>query len=111
MNNYLESNTLFSNKALKQQVPQIAITACDHYYNNRHKQLEELLETVAPAAAFMLNIEISLVHNNYMEEGATLARTLSPYLNQLRDYHFLTEKTNFIACRFLASLVRQINDT
>jgi hypothetical protein len=66
---------------------------------------------VAPAAAFMLNIEISLVHNNYMEEGATLARTLLPYLNQLRDYHFLTEKTNFIACRFLASLVRQINDT
>ena len=106
MNNYLESNTLFSNKALKQQVPQLAITACDHYYNKRHKQLEELLETVAPAAA-----EISLVHYNYMEEGATLARTLLPYLNQLRDYHFLTEKTNFIACRFLASLVRQINDT
>ena len=111
MNNYLESNTLFKNKALKQQVPQLAITACDLYYNKRHKQLEELLETVAPAAAFMLNIEISLVHNNYMEEGATLARTLLPYLNQLRDYHFLTEKTNFIACRFLASLVRQINDT
>ena len=70
MNNYLESNTLFSNKALKQQVPQLAITACDHYYNKRHKQLEELLETVAPAAAFMLNIEISLVHNNYMEEDS-----------------------------------------
>jgi hypothetical protein len=46
-----------------------------------------------------------------MEEGATLARTLLPYLNQVRDYHFLTDDDNFVACRFLASLVTHIRDT
>ena len=56
----------------------------------------------------MLNLEVTLVYPSYMEEGATLARTLLPYLNQVRDYRFLSEDANFIACRFLASLVTHI---
>ena len=66
---------------------------------------------MSPAAAVMLNLEVSLVHPSYMEEGATLARTLLPYLNQVRDYRFLSEDANFIAGRFLASLVTHIRDT
>ena len=46
-----------------------------------------------------------------MEEGATLAWTLLPYLNQVRDYRFLPDDANFIACRFLASLVRDTEIT
>ena len=46
-----------------------------------------------------------------MGEGATLAWTLLPYLNQVRDYRFLPDDANFIACRFLASLVTHVRDT
>ena len=70
-----------------------------------------MLAIVSPAAAVMLNLEVTLVYPIYMEEGATLARTLLPYLNQVRDYRFLSEDANFIACRFLASLVTHIRDT
>jgi hypothetical protein len=73
--------------------------------------LEELLAHVAPTAAVMLNIQISLVHSSIMEEGATLARTLLPYLNQITDYRFLTAENNFITSRFLASLITHICDT
>jgi hypothetical protein len=59
----------------------------------------------------MINIEISLVNTIYMEEGATLSRTLMPYLNMVTDYRFLTEETHFIASRFLASLGTHIRDT
>ena len=52
---------------------------------------EQLLANVAPAAAVMINFEISRVNQNYMEEGATLARTLLPYLNQVTDYSFISE--------------------
>ena len=46
-----------------------------------------------------------------MEEGATLARTLLPYLNRVTDYRFLTAEHHFITNRFLASLVTHISDT
>ena len=46
-----------------------------------------------------------------MEEGATLARTLLPYLNRVTDYRFLTADYHFITNRFLASLVTHIIDT
>lgn len=59
----------------------------------------------------MISLEISKVNPNYMEEGATLSRTLLPYINQVTDYRFLTEETHFIANRFLASLVTHVRDT
>ena len=59
----------------------------------------------------MINFEISHVHQSYMDEGATLARTLLPYLNQVTDYSFIHEDLHFVSCRFLASLVTHLNDT
>ena len=50
-----------------------------------------MLASVAPAAAVMINFEISRVNHIYMEEGATLARTLLPYLNQVTDYSIISE--------------------
>jgi len=58
----------------------------------------------------LLNIEISLVNDNFMEEGNTLSETLLPFLNQVSDYSFLTSKTHFIAQRFLNSLSRHLID-
>lgn len=46
-----------------------------------------------------------------MDEAATLARTLLPYLNQVSDYKFLGDDSHFICNRFLASLVTHICDT
>jgi len=70
-----------------------------------------LISTLPPTAAVMLNFEISLVFNAYMEEGATLSRTLLPYLVQVTDYRFLTEDCHFIATRFLNTLATHIKDT
>lgn len=66
---------------------------------------------MSPAAAVMLNFEVSLVHDSYMEEGATLARTLLPYLNKVTDYRFLSEEADFIGGRFLAALITHVRDT
>ena len=73
--------------------------------------MEELLSTVSPAAAIMLNLEIALIHKIYMEEGATLAHTLLPYLDQVTDYRFLSEDSKFIDGRFLAALITHVRDT
>ena len=73
--------------------------------------LEALLESVSPASAVMINLEISLVHQGYMEESATLSRTLLPYINKVTDYSFLGPESHFIAGRFLASLVTHVKDT
>lgn len=66
---------------------------------------------MAPAAAVMISIQISLVHRAYMEEGGTLARTLLPYINRVTDFTFLTQDTHFISGRFLNSLVIHVRDT
>jgi hypothetical protein len=59
----------------------------------------------------MINLEISLVHQAYMEESGTLSRTLLPYVNKVTDYSFLGPECNFIAARFLSSLAMHITDT
>lgn len=64
-----------------------------------------------PAAAIMINIQISLTNQQYMEESATLSRTLFPYINKVTDYRFLGEECTFIANRFLNSLVTHVKDT
>ena len=70
-----------------------------------------MLAECDPCAAIMINFEISLVNSHFMEEGVTLQRTLLPYLNLVHDYRFLDEKWNFVANRFLSSLITQIVDT
>ena len=59
----------------------------------------------------MINFEISHVHQSYMDEGATLSRTLLPYLNQVTDFSFINEDLHFVVCRFLATLVIHLQDT
>jgi hypothetical protein len=73
--------------------------------------LEDLLSNCSPAAAILLNLQISLSNQQLHEEGVTLSRTLLPYLNKVTDYSFLVAETQFIMNRFLNSLVRHICDT
>jgi hypothetical protein len=55
-------------------------------------RLEEVLAGCDPAAAVMVNIEIAQANQIYMEEGATLSRTLMPHLDMITDYRFLQEE-------------------
>ena len=73
-------------------------------------QLEDLLQSVSPAAAVMLNLEISLTCPAYMEQSATLSVTLLPYISKVMDFSFLVEDTHFIAGRFLAALSTHLSD-
>lgn len=97
--------------ALKQQVRIHVLKARELFDHRKLGPLEELLKSLAPAAAIMLNIEISLVSQSYSEESATLSRTLLPFITQVSDYRFLNPEANFIANRFLASLVVHLKDT
>jgi hypothetical protein len=45
-----------------------------------------------------------------MEQGATLSRTLLPFIDQVNDYCFLEEEAHFICTRFLAALSVHIRD-
>ena len=72
--------------------------------------LEQLLSTLAPAA-IMFNIEVSLVFPSYTEESGTLSRTLLPFIDKVTDYRFLGPETNFIAGRFLGSLIVHLKDS
>ena len=98
-------------RALKQQVSMLASKARALYESRQQIELENLLSTVAPTAAILLNLEISLTNDQIHEEGSTLARTLLPYLNRVTDYAFLVPDTIFIMTRFLNSLIRHICDT
>jgi len=73
--------------------------------------LEQLLSTLSPAAAVMLNIEVSLVFPIYTEESGTLSRTLLPFIDKVTDYRFLGPETSFIAGRFLGSLIVHLKDS
>lgn len=59
----------------------------------------------------MINIKISLVNNDYMDEGNTLSYTLLPYLNKVEDYSFLLSDSNYTMSRFIKSLTTHIFDT
>lgn len=111
VNRELQADPNLLTQAIRQQVRLMVNQARDLYSSKQQIQLEQLLQTCDPAAAVMLNIEISLVNESYMEEGATLSRTLLPYLNQVEDYRFLGEDTTFIANRFLSTLITHISDT
>jgi hypothetical protein len=73
-------------------------------------KLEELLASCTPAAAVLINIDIARYNQLYMEQGATLSRTLLPFIDQVTDYCFLAEEAHFICTRFLASLSTHIRD-
>ena len=55
-------------------------------------------------------MEVSLTNHQLQDEGATLSRTLLPYLNMVMDYSFLGQETVFICTRFLISLIRHVCD-
>jgi hypothetical protein len=74
-------------------------------------KLSELLSSVLPMAAILLNIEITLVNTNMSEEGNTLTYTLLPYLNECTDYSFLHPHSHYIVGKYLESLSRNIKDT
>ena len=46
-----------------------------------------------------------------MEQGNTLSHTLLPYINQLKDFSFISKKDDFILSRFMISLCQHIQDT
>ena len=72
--------------------------------------MQELLKSMSPSAAILLNIEVSLINATYHDEGNTLSYTLLPFLNKVTDYSFLHEKSNFILTRFLNSLTKHVAD-
>ena len=51
------------------------------YEKRDEVRLNSLLSSVSPMAAFLLNIEISFVNENFSEEGYSLSQTLLPYIN------------------------------
>ena len=67
--------------AIKQQVSLHVLTARQMFEQRKLGPLEQLLSSLAPAAAIMLNIEVSLVFASYTEESATLSRTLLPFID------------------------------
>lgn len=97
--------------ALKQQSTLHAQRARELFDSRKLGPLEDLLRSLAPAAAIMVNIEVSLTSASYTEESATLARTLLPYIDKVADYRFLGEECHFICSRFLASLAVHLRDT
>jgi hypothetical protein len=62
-------------------------------------------------AAILINIEISLVNEQFMDQGKTLSDTLLPYINNTSDFAFLTSKSDFIVGRFLNALIQHIKDS
>ena len=96
--------------ALRQQVSLHVHQARELFEQRRLGPLEDLLSSLAPAAAIMLNIEISLVSATYTEESATLARTLLPFIDRVTDYRFLGKDSSFIPNRFLSALALHIKD-
>jgi hypothetical protein len=66
--------------------------------------------SLTPAASILLNIEVSLVNATYHDEGNTLSYTLLPFINQVTDFTYLSERSSFILTRFLSSLSRHIVD-
>jgi hypothetical protein len=74
-------------------------------------ELDELLSKCSPAAAILINLQISLSNEQLQEEGVTLSRTLLPFLDKVTDYSFLGPDTHFIMNRFLNSLITHICDT
>ena len=91
--------------ALKQQVSLHVLSARQMVEQRKLGLLEQLLSTLAPAAAIMLNIQVSLVFPTYTEESGTLSCTLLPFIDKVTDYRFLGPETNFISGRFLGSLI------
>jgi hypothetical protein len=64
----------------------------------------DLLSSVSPMAAILLNIEMSLTCANLSEEGYTLSKTLLPYLNVCNNFSFIKEESTYIVTRFMNSL-------
>ena len=96
--------------ALDHQVKSLVQVANTLYETKQQVKLIELFENLAPMAAILLNIELSLTNEILLEEGGTLATTLLPYLNLVTDYNFMEAKADFIASRFLNALSKHVHD-
>ncbi len=96
--------------ALRKQVELLTQPAIKYYEAKEQVKLTELLSSVSPMAAILLNIEITLVNESLSEEGNTLSYTLLPYIEQCTDFNFLSEDASFMVSRYLKSLVLNIKD-
>lgn len=74
-------------------------------------KLLALMKSLSPTSAVMLNLEIALLNNQYMDEGVTLSLMLLPFLQSITDYSFLMKETNFIMGRFLHALATHHKDS
>jgi hypothetical protein len=107
----LHSDSTFFHKAVAKQVQSLAKEAIKLYESNQQTKLVELLSSVSPMAAILLNIEISLVNDKLMEEGSRLSHTLLPYINSINDFSFLPKKSEHIVNMFLHALSCHVKDT
>jgi hypothetical protein len=73
-------------KALSKHTSLLSKDARKLYENKEQIKLIELLDTAPPMVAVLLNIDISLVNPQLMEQGSTLSHTLLPYINQITDF-------------------------
>lgn len=81
------------------------------YESGDIKGLIEMLSSLPPTSAILINIQISLENPHYSEESNTLQSTLLPFLNQVSDYSFLANNSQFTMHRFIKSLNEHIIDT
>ncbi len=80
INELLTEQPQLLRKALEKQVQQHTKLAIELFDAKQFTKLTELLDSVSPMAAILLNTKISLSSSNLMEQGNTLSMTLLPYI-------------------------------
>jgi hypothetical protein len=58
--------------------------------------LKAFLDGVSPICAILIVIKLGKDTDHLIDEGATLADILMPYLNACKDYSFLSDNDSFI---------------
>ena len=107
----IRKNPTLLNHAIRQQVRLHKEKAFEHYASRDFGQLQSIMNSMFPTSAVMLNLEIALVNDKYMDEGVTLSNMLLPFLHGITDYTFLQRDTFFIMGRFLSALVTHFRDS
>lgn len=92
-------------------IKQYSLEAISHYSKRDIKSLNNLLSSMDPLLAILINIEISLTNENYTEESSTLSETLLPYINKTEDFSFLSDESSYTMSRFIKALTNHIIDT
>ena len=107
----IRRNPSLLNHAIRQQVRLHREKAFEHYAARDSSKLLTLMTSLSPTSAIMLNMEIALVNDRYMDEGVTLSRMLLPFLHSMTDYSFLLRETFFVMGRFLNALTTHYRDS